>query len=110
MMNVILFIFGLGAGGQSVSFGVVKDNNPIDLVGTACGFNNLSVLIGGAVFQPLVGVILKHSGSAHVIQGVSVYDVATYQKALIILPICYFISLIVVKCFMKESHPDSAKS
>ena len=60
-MYFVLLVLGLGAGGQTVSFAVVKDNNPPELVGTASGFNNLAVLIGGAVFQPLVGVFLNNS-------------------------------------------------
>ncbi len=44
-MYVVLFMLGFGAGGQTVSFAVVKDNNPAHLVGTASGFNNLSVLV-----------------------------------------------------------------
>ena len=40
LMYLMLFLFGLGASGQTVSFAVVKDNNDPSLVGTACGFNN----------------------------------------------------------------------
>ncbi len=49
-MYAVLFLLGFGAGGQTVSFAVVKDNNPPELVGTASGFNNLSVLLGGCNF------------------------------------------------------------
>lgn len=104
LMYLILFILGLGAGGQTVSFAVVKDNNPPELVGTASGFNNLSVLIGGAVFQPLVGLFLQNSVS----HGVTVYTVLNYNKALFVMPCCYFISFLLVFFCMKESHPDRA--
>ena len=105
-MYVVLFILGLGAGGQTVSFAVVKDNNPAHLVGTASGFNNLSVLIGGAVFQPLVGVILHRSADWHLVDGVPVYAINAYQKALLVMPLCYLASLILVLFLMKESHSD----
>ena len=103
-MYLILFILGLGAGGQTVSFAVVKDNNPAHLVGTASGFNNLSVLIGGAIFQPLVGFMIHHSDGWRMADGVHVYTVSSYQHALVVMPICYVISLIVVLFFLKESH------
>jgi MFS family permease len=105
--NFMLFIFGLGAGGQSVSFAVVRDYNPPQLVGTASGFNNLSVLIGGSIFQPLVGILLHHSNAWHIVNDVPVYSVLAYQKALIIMPICYLASLLIVVFGLKESHPNS---
>ena len=106
LTSFMLFIFGLGAGGQSVSFAVVKDYNPPQLVGTASGFNNLSVLIGGSIFQPLVGVLLHHSHHWHIANGVPVYEILAYQNALIIMPICYLVSLAIVMFGLKESHPN----
>ncbi|WP_298624346.1 MFS transporter [uncultured Legionella sp.] len=102
---VILFVLGLGAGGQTVSFAVVKENNTSELVGTASGFNNLSVLIGGAIFQPLVGYMLEHSGSGRIIDGVQVYSIAGYQTALLVMPVCFLASLLIATFLIKESHP-----
>ena len=104
-MYVVLFILGFGAGGQTVSFAVVKDNNPAHLVGTASGFNNLSVLVGGAIFQPLVGVMLHHSEGLEFARGVPIYTVSAYQHALLVMPCCYLLSLILSLWFIKESHP-----
>ncbi|MFI4918947.1 MAG: MFS transporter [Legionellales bacterium] len=102
---IILFILGLGAGGQTVSFAVVKENNSPELVGTASGFNNLSVLIGGALFQPLVGYMLQHSDSWSLVNGVHVYSIASYQKALLVMPLCFLASLLIATFLIKESHP-----
>ena len=106
LMFVILFILGLGAGGQTVSFAVVRDNNPAHLVGTASGFNNLSVLLGGAIFQPVVGMILHHFGTTYWVGGVPKYTPESYQLALLIMPICYLISLMLILFVIKESHPE----
>lgn len=106
---LVLFIFGLGASGQTVSFAVIRDNNPLKLVGTACGFNNLSVLLGAAIFQPIVGVILHHSKAIQVAEGQYFYSILSYQKALFVLPMCYMISLLVCLFLLKESHPQSQK-
>jgi MFS family permease len=104
-MYGVLFMLGLGAGGQTVSFAVVKDNNPAHLVGTASGFNNLSVLLGGALFQPLVGVMLHRSDAWHLVQDVHVYSMSSYQIALLIMPCCYLLSLILSLYCIKESYP-----
>ena len=108
-MLLVLFVFGLGSGAQSVSFAVVKDNNPPNLVGTASGFNNLSVLVGGAIFQPLVGIFLHRSETLHWINNAPVYSLKAYQWALMVMPVSYLISLLIVQFLMKESHPDYRK-
>ncbi|TAL64066.1 MAG: MFS transporter [Legionella sp.] len=102
---LVLFVLGLGAGGQTVSFAVVKENNSPEYVGTASGFNNLSVLIGGAIFQPFVGYVLHHSNSWHLVNGVHVYSVASYQKALMVMPLCFLASLLISLFILRESHP-----
>ena len=109
-MYLVLFLLGLGAGGQTVSFAVVKDNNPEELVGTASGFNNLSVLLGGAIFQPVVGMILDRCGTLHLVNDVPRYTVESYQTALLIMPICYLISLMLILFLIKESHPGHARN
>jgi MFS family permease len=101
----VCFVLGLGAGGQTVSFAVVKENNAPEFVGTASGFNNLSVLIGGALFQPLVGYLLQHSDSWRLVDGVHVYSLASYQKALLVMPLCFLASLFIATFILKESHP-----
>lgn len=101
----VLFVLGLGAGGQTVSFAVVKENNTPELVGTASGFNNLSVLIGGAIFQPLVGYILQQTGSWRIVNGAHVYSISSYQTALLVMPLCFLASLLIATFLLKESHP-----
>lgn len=107
-MYFILFLFGFGAGGQAVSFAVVKDNNALKYVGTASGFNNLSVLLGGAIFQPLVGYMLTKWGTFYMDNGVPIYTLESYQTALIIMPVCYLASCLIALFWLKESHPGKA--
>lgn len=107
---IVLFVLGLGAGGQTVSFAVVKENNTMEYVGTASGFNNLSVLIGGAIFQPLVGYILQHTNLWRLEEGVHVYSIGAYQTALMVMPVCFLASLIIAAFILKESHPARQQS
>lgn len=104
-MYLLLFIFGMGSSGQSISFATINENNPAHLVGTASGFNNLCVLLGGAIFQPLVGRLLHHSTNLHSVDSVHVYSEAAFKSSLIVVPICYAISLVIAMFFLKESHP-----
>ncbi len=106
-MYLVLFVLGVGAGGQTVSFAVVKDNNSSEFVGTASGFNNLAVLLGGAIFQPLVGILLHHSGQSMSAEGLPIYTIQSYNHALLVMPCCYLASFIIAIFLLKESHPDA---
>ena len=108
-MYAILFLLGLGASGQTVSFAVVTDNNPSHLVGTAAGFNNLSVLIGGAIFQPLVGLLLHNNAIMSAESHELIYTLTAYKQSLLVMPCCYLVSLIIAVFLLKESHPGKKR-
>ncbi len=99
-----LFLFGLAASGQSLAFGVVKDNNHADVAGTAIGINNMATVAGGALFQPVIGLLLHlyWNGATH--QGIPFYSAIDYRKAFIILPLCYVLAFLVGKFLIRETH------
>ena len=99
-----LFLFGLAASGQSLAFGVVKDNNHADVAGTAIGINNMATVAGGALFQPVIGLFLHlyWNGTTH--QGVPFYNAVDYRKAFIVLPLCYVLAFLVGKFLIRETH------
>lgn len=103
-MYVVLFVFGMGAAGQSLIFALVQDNNDPAVVGTAMGFNNLAVVAGGALCQPLAGYLLRLNWSGVVSNGVPVYGIAEFKYALLLLPICYGVALLVSLFGLRETH------
>lgn len=104
LMLCMLFLFGCAAGGQALSFAVVKDNNHTSVVGTAVGLNNMAVVVGGAIFQPLVGVLLQAHWTGKIVKGIHYYSVTNYQTALSIIPVCYLVGFIFSRFFIKETH------
>lgn len=108
VMYLLLFLFGMAASGQSLSFGLVKDQSHPSMVGTAIGFNNMAVVAGGALFQPLVGFLLDMNWTGEIEGGIPVYSASNYRWALLILPLCYFVGLVVSRLFLKETycHPE----
>ncbi|MDF2867725.1 MAG: phtH [Gammaproteobacteria bacterium] len=100
----LLFLFGFAAGGQSLIFGVVKDINPPGIVGTAIGFNNMCVVAGGALFQPFVGYILHKVWHGELQNGVPVYLAQDYQRALLLLPLCFLIAWLIGWLGLRETY------
>lgn len=103
LVHFSLFIFGLAASGQSLSFALVRDNNSPSVVGTAIGFNNMAVVLGG-VFQSLIGVILQLTWHGNMVSNIHVYSVHSYRLALSIIPACYIISTLLCIKGLRESY------
>ena len=103
LLFTLLFIFGLAASGQSLSFALVKDMNVTGVVGTAIGFNNMAVVAGGAIFQPLVGILLHMHWDGQLSNGVPVYSVTDYRSAMMVLPFCYLLGMFVSSRLIRET-------
>jgi MFS family permease len=103
-MESLLFIMGISAAAQPVTFGVVKDLNPPHIAGIAVGFNNMATIAGGPIFQPLTGIILSALWHHQILDGAPVYSVHAYHVALCILPITCFIGLLTATYLLKETH------
>ncbi len=103
ILYILMFFFGLAATGQSLTFAVVKDNNDTDVTGTAIGLNNMAVVAGGAIFQPLVGIILHAHWNGVTHAGAPVYSASDYHIALAVLPVCYIIAAIVGAKYLRET-------
>jgi len=103
ILYIFMFCFGLAAAGQSLSFALVKDNTDADVTGTAIGLNNMAVVAGGAIFQPLVGIILHAHWNGVTHSGAPVYSTSDYHIAMMILPICYLIAAVVGSKYLRET-------
>lgn len=103
-MNILLLLFGIGASGQALSFGLVQDNNSPEVAGTAVAFNNMAVVFGGVILQPLVGIVLHAKWAGSHASGIPVYSIHDYQQALVIAPLCSLLALIISLFFLKETH------
>lgn len=104
IMDIALFFFGFAAASQVVTFGLVADNNPPSVSGTSVAINNMAVIFGGLIFQPLVGFILRGVWDHKMLNGIPVYSIHAYTLALVSIPIGCFIGLLAITFLIKETH------
>jgi MFS family permease len=105
ILCALLFLFGVSSSAQIVCFAISCESNPSNVSATAVAFTNLMVMVGGMIFQPLVGVLLEASWAGQVMDGVHVYSIYAYQKAFLTIPICIAAgSLLAIK--LKETLKD----
>jgi MFS family permease len=80
-ITTLCFFIGFFGGGQITCFALMKDNHPPALSGTAIGFLNGAVTGAGALFQPLIGVLLDLAWAGEIAHGARVYDAGAYRLA-----------------------------
>lgn len=104
MLNFLMFLIGFASSAQTLSFALIKDNNSPTTNSTANGFNNMCVVAGGMLFQPLIGKILDLSWQGTIQNNIPVYSLHSYQVAFSLLPICYFVAAIISIFFIQETR------
>ena len=95
-----LLCFGLGIFSSAVvviAFTANKELFPVQIAGTATGTINLFPFAGGAVFQPVLGMVLERYGRHG-----DAFTVAGYRQAFLVLFLCAVIALI-SSFFIKET-------
>lgn len=107
-LYILLFLFGLACGPHPLCFTLSKENNEHKISGTAVAFANFVIMMGGFIFQPVVGNILDWLWSGHMEHGIRVYSNAHYTMALSILPIGLLLAA-VLTLFIKETYKQDSK-
>jgi len=59
LLTALFFTLGLAGGLGAIGFAQVKEMYPADLAGTVSGVYNFFVMLGGAVFQIVFGLIIR---------------------------------------------------
>ncbi|HBB52761.1 MAG TPA: MFS transporter [Legionellales bacterium] len=94
--EIVLFAFGIFSAGFLPAFSLAKDMCNERYVATGLSFMNMMNMIGIALAQPVVGLILDKLWSGTMQNGVRVYSLLAYQQALSLLPMGAFIALLLV--------------
>ena len=102
---VLLFFVGLFMTGQTLVFTVGTETVPANMGGLTTGFVNTLVMLGGVLFQPLVGFILDLLWDGHIEGGVPFYSLEDYKIALSLIPVCMLCATITL-LFIPETHPS----
>lgn len=108
VLHTLLFLLGASASAQVMSFAVLNDIVPTRISSTAVGFNNMFVIAGGVLLQPLVGYILESHWDHTMINNVPVYSLHAYHEALLMLPVISLAGILISLFALRETHPKRA--
>ncbi len=97
VLSILFLTTGACLGGMVIAFALARESNPADSSGMALAFVNMAVMGSGALFQPLVGLLLDRHWDGALLDGARVYSAAAYQSALSVLVL--FLGAGLVLCF-----------
>lgn len=100
---LLLFSIGVVTSVENLCFAIGREINSDHLAGTALALTNMLVMLGGIVFQPLIGLFLDMSWSGEMANGVRVYSSENYHFAMMVLPIG-LITAAFLTLFVKETY------
>lgn len=102
LVGILLFLIGAACSGQALSFAVVKENNLPGNNAAAIGFNNMAVVVAGAIFQPIIGKLIQLHSPTQAGQQIH-YSSYDFQFGLSILPLCFGVALFISLFFIRET-------
>lgn len=102
-VSIVLLIFGIFSSAQVLVFAIGHELSSTKSAGTAIALTNMFVMLGGFVFQPLIGKVLDMMWDGNIANGVHIYTTYTWQIALSILPIGLLLTLL-LSLFLKETY------
>jgi hypothetical protein len=99
----LLFSFGLFSSVQILVFSVCHENTSIKITATAVALTNTFVMMGGNLFQPIIGKLLDFHWTGGMVDGVRVYSSEAYQFAFSVMPIGILLAIFLL-FFLRETH------
>jgi sugar phosphate permease len=100
---VLLFLFGLLTSVEILVFAICREVSSIKIAGTAIALTNMLVMIGGNIFQPVMGKILDLYWTGAMVDGARLYPISAYHAAMSILPISMLIAVFAT-LFIRETY------
>ncbi len=94
---------GFCLGAHPLCFPLGKENNPLQISGTATAVTNMLIMSGGMILPPIVGRLLDFHSTQVGINGLPIYNASDYLFACKIIPIGVGIGILLC-FFLKETY------
>ena len=87
----LCFAFGFMQSVHVLCFANAKDHNPYHAA-SAIAFINMTLILGGAILQPLIGLLQAHIGTSFDKVSIHLHDVSALEYALLAIPCCQLLA------------------
>jgi len=92
LLTIILFLLGIFSGAQLLTFSYAIDVTPDFAKATAAAFTNFIAIMGSAIVQTLIGLLLDLQWVGGLEEGIRIYPVNAYILSMTLFPACFLLS------------------
>jgi len=107
---VIFLLFGMASSVENITFAIARESCAVEIAGSAVAINNMLVMFGGMLLQPIVGKMLDANWHGTLQNGHRVFSNLDYQHALLLMPLGLFmaaaITFFIRKTVMTRAQED----
>jgi MFS family permease len=100
---LLFLLLGFFSSSAIINYTFVAEKNSRVLTATSVSIVSFNVIGGGALFQPVVGLLLDQHWDGSKVNGVPMYSLANYHYAFILLPLGFVLAMILL-AFTKETY------
>gem|GEM_PF-640720 len=104
----VFFLIGILTSAHPLIFAIAKENFPLKSAGTVIATTNTMVMLGGMLFQPLLGRLLDIANHTVNSTGAQTYTAHDFTFAMSILPISLIIAWVIM-FFIKDTGKEIDK-
>jgi MFS family permease len=87
VLSAAVFLLGVGSSSLLLAFAVGREHSRSATSGRAIGIINMAVVGSGALFQPIIGILLDAQWSGRLLDGARVYSAGNFRLAMLVLPV-----------------------
>jgi hypothetical protein len=98
----IFFLLGFTTSAQIITYPLIAESNPGAIVGSAEGLASVLIMAGGFT-QPFFAWLMELHWNHQIVNDLPVYSSSDYRLALCIMPIAFFLGLI-MSCLIRETR------
>ncbi len=109
LIDALFFMAGIFASTQFFAFACIVEINSRRVSATASGVHNMTCMISGIVFQPVIGMLLDRTWNGALKDGTPYYSGSDYFFALSVLPISVALAC-ALTFMMREAFPKEIPS
>ncbi len=104
IIYILCFMFGFMQSSHVLNFAIAHEINRPAASGAAIGMTNMATMLGGAIFQPFVGVMLDWHWHGQRLAGVAQYSISDYHFSFLLLPVSQGIALLLAIFAIRETY------
>ncbi len=98
-------VMGFGSGAQVLAYPTIAENNPTEVMGCAEGLAATLIMGAGAVFQPILGHMIKMHWDGAVVNQIAQYSPENFYFGLSVMPVSIIVALLMI-LMMKETYQE----